>query len=143
MTKFKVDLDGADEKADHASAAEPSSADAIGAEVAEGAEGAPRSGGDAVAVAATIGVVVIGAAVIEAALIPAIVIGAAAALAPKYLPKLGERLQPLFNSTVRGTYKLGRKARSAVGEARERMNDIAAEVHAEETAVATGAAAAA
>jgi Sec-independent protein translocase protein TatA len=41
-------------------------------------------------------------------------------------------LQPLFNSTVRSAYKLGRKAQSAVGEIQERVNDITAEVKAEE-----------
>jgi hypothetical protein len=85
----------------------------------------------------TVGVVVVGAAVLEAAWIPAILLGAAAAVAPRYLPKLGERVQPLFNSTVRGAYKLGRRARSAVGEVREQMSDIAAEVDAEDVAVAS------
>lgn len=36
------------------------------------------------------------------ALIPGLVIGDAAVLAPKYLPRLRRRMQPLFNSTVRG-----------------------------------------
>jgi hypothetical protein len=43
-------------------------------------------------------------------------------------------LQPLFNSAVRGAYKVGRKARSAFGEIQERVNDITAEVKAEEAA---------
>ena len=86
--------------------------------------------------AATIGVVVVGAALIEAAVIPAILIGAAAALAPKYFPKLFERMQPMFHSAVRGAYKIGRKAKSAVGEVKEQMSDIAAEVDAEEVAKA-------
>jgi hypothetical protein len=85
----------------------------------------------------TVGVVVVGAALIETAWIPGILLGAAAAIAPKYLPRLGERVQPLFNSTVRGAYKLGRKARSAVGEVREQMSDIAAEVDAEDVAAAS------
>jgi len=95
----------------------------------------PKS--DAVGVAAAIGVVVVGAAVIEVALVPAILVGAAAALAPKYLPNLGERMKPLMNSTVRGAVKLGRKARSAVNDAKERIGDISAEVHAEEAAAAS------
>ena len=127
MTKYKVEVNGAAQEAEHTPDAE---------------ETAAAPAGDATAVAATVGVVVIGAAVLEAALIPAILVGAAAALAPKYLPRLGERLQPLFNTTVRGAYKLGRKARSAVGEAQERLHDIAAEVHAEEAAAAEGAPAA-
>jgi uncharacterized membrane protein len=51
--------------------------------------------------AATIGVIAAGVALLEVALIPGMVIGGAAVLAPKYLPKLGRRLQPLFNSTAR------------------------------------------
>jgi uncharacterized membrane protein len=60
---------------------------------------------DFVTTAATIGVITAGAALFEVALIPGIVIGGAAVLAPKLAPrrlrKLGRRLQPLFNSTVR------------------------------------------
>lgn len=87
---------------------------------------------EAMSAAATVGVVVIGAAMVEAALIPAILIGAAAALAPKFLPTLGIRIQPLFDSTVRGAVKMGRKARTAVGQAQERIGDISAEVAAKE-----------
>ena len=97
---------------------------------------APRS--DATATAAAIGVVVIGAAIVEVALVPAILVGAAAALAPKFLPNLGDRMKPLADSTVRGAVKLGRKARSAFAEAGERIGDISAEVHAEEAAAAAG-----
>lgn len=128
MSKHKVGLDGTQEEADHDNATTPES-DAPAAE-------AKSEGGNATTIAATLGVVVIGAAVLEAALIPGILVGAAAVFAPKYLPKLGDRLQPLFNSTVRGACKLGRKARSAYGEAQERIHDIAAEVHAEESAKA-------
>ena len=83
---------------------------------------------------ATIGVIGIAAALFDVALIPGIVIGVAAAYAPKYVPGLGDRLQPLFDYTVRGAYKVTRSARSAVAEAQERMHDIAAEVAAEEAA---------
>jgi uncharacterized membrane protein len=49
----------------------------------------------------TVGLSVLaGAALLEAALIPGIVIGGAAVLAPKVLPKLRRRLQPLFDTTV-------------------------------------------
>jgi uncharacterized membrane protein len=41
--------------------------------------------------------VLVGAALFEAALIPGMAIGAAAVLAPGYLPKLRRRLQPLFD----------------------------------------------
>jgi hypothetical protein len=128
MSKHKVGLNGTDEEAEQGAATLPPEADATATK---------PEGANAVTIAATLGVVVVGAAVLEAALIPGILVGAAAAFAPKYVPKIGERLQPLFNSTVRGACKLGRKARSAYGEAQERIHDIAAEVHAEETAKAT------
>src|SRR5271154_5374742 len=56
---------------------------------------------DFVTAAATIGVVAAGVALFEVALIPGMVIGGAAVLAPKYLPKLRRRMQPLFNAAVR------------------------------------------
>jgi uncharacterized membrane protein len=46
-----------------------------------------------VATAATVGVVAAGVALLEVALIPGMVIGAAAVLAPNYLPRLGRRLR--------------------------------------------------
>ena len=118
MSKFKVDVNAGTGQAEQTSA--PSAEETV------------QSSEDFGAQVATIGVVAIGVAVISAELLPGVVIGVAAALAPKYLPKLGTRLQPLFNSTVRGAYKLGRKAQSAVGEIQERVNDITAEVKAEE-----------
>ena len=128
MGKFKVDVNAGE----HAkTAAEP----VEGAETEhEEAETASSSGPDFVTTATTIGVVAVAAAIVDVALIPGLVIGVAAAFAPKFVPKLGERLEPLFNSTVRGAYKMTRKARSAVAEAQERMNDIAAEVDAEAVA---------
>ncbi len=50
--------------------------------------------GDFVTVAATIGVIAAGVALFEVALIPGMAIGAAAVLAPKYVPKLRRRLRP-------------------------------------------------
>jgi hypothetical protein len=61
--------------------------------------------------AATVAVVGVGAAAFEAALLPGIVLGAAAAWLPKYVPSIGEALNPLFRSTVRGAYKLSQKTR--------------------------------
>jgi hypothetical protein len=126
MGKYKVKLSEGSAFADHEHVAESEDEN----------ESPVRNGDDFPSKVATIGVVVVGAALLETALIPGILIGAAAALAPRYLPKFGERIQPLFNTTVRGAYKLGRKARSAVGEVREQMSDIAAEVEAEEVAAA-------
>jgi len=42
---------------------------------------------------------------------------------------MGETLNPLFRSTVRGVYKMGHKAREMVAEAQEQVQDIVAEVH--------------
>jgi CBS domain-containing protein len=72
--------------------------------------------GRPLAAAATVAVVGIGAAVFEAALLPGIVLGAAAAWLPRYFPKVGEALNPLFRSTVRGAYKIGQQTRKMAAE---------------------------
>jgi hypothetical protein len=133
VSKFKADVSigGAGKSA--AAAAEPAEAETGAAQT----DGAETSLGTTVA---TIGVIGVAAALFDIALIPGIIIGVAAAYAPKYVPGLGDRLQPLFNYTVRGAYKMTRSARSAVAEAQERVHDIAAEVAAEEAAEANGAA---
>jgi Protein of unknown function (DUF5132) len=87
---------------------------------------------EAVTVAATVGVVTVGVALFEVALLPGMVIGVAAMLAPKYVPKVGAALTPMFKSTVRGAYKFGQKTREMVAEAKEQVHDIVAEVHAED-----------
>jgi hypothetical protein len=86
---------------------------------------------------ATVVVVAAGAALFEAALLPGIVIGVAAMAAPKYFPKLANALGPVFKSTVRGTFKLAQKSKEALAEAHEHVNDIVAEVRAEETSNVT------
>jgi uncharacterized membrane protein len=53
------------------------------------------------AVAATIGVVGAGAVLLEAALAPSLLLFGAAALAPRYAPKLRRRLQPLLKPSRR------------------------------------------
>jgi hypothetical protein len=85
-----------------------------------------------VATVATVAVVGVGAAIFEAALLPGLVLGVAAMWAPQYFPKMGEALNPLFRSTVRGAYKLGNKTREMMAEAQEQVHDIVAEVHAED-----------
>jgi hypothetical protein len=93
------------------------------------------SGGDdrsaVIATAATVAVVGIGAAAFEAALLPGIILGVAAMWLPQHFPKLGEALNPLFRTTVRGACKLSKKTKEMMAEAHEQVNDIAAEVHAE------------
>jgi Protein of unknown function (DUF5132) len=81
---------------------------------------------------ATVVVVAAGAALFEAALLPGLVLGVAAMAAPKYLPKLAGALTPIFKSTVRGTFKLAQKSKEAFAEAHEHVNDIVAEVRAED-----------
>jgi hypothetical protein len=89
---------------------------------------------------ATVVVVAAGAALFEAALLPGLVLGVAAMAAPKYLPKLASSLNPLFKSTVRGTYKFAQKSKEMFAEAREQVHDVVAEVKAEnETAANSGA----
>lgn len=83
------------------------------------------------ATVATIGVVGVGVAVMEAALLPGVVLGVAAVAAPKYLPRLGSAMAPLFRSAVRGVYMAGRKTREVVAEAQEHVSDIVAEVDSE------------
>lgn len=135
VSKFKVDVNAGNGQAkpEAASAPEESETEAPSSAAAEV---------DFLTTATTIGVVGVAAALIDVALIPGIIIGVAAAFAPKYVPKLGDRLQPLFNTTVRGAYKLTRKARVAVAEAQERFHDLAAEVDAEHVAEAKAAPAA-
>src|SRR5260370_15400485 len=65
---------------------------------------------------ATVGLIGLGVALFEASLIPGMIIGVAAALAPKYAPRLTDSLRPLFKSTVRGAYKGGQKTREAVAD---------------------------
>ncbi|HTC09034.1 MAG TPA: DUF5132 domain-containing protein [Acetobacteraceae bacterium] len=112
---------------------EPHSTTTENAEPSTKPNGAAWACDDFTTKAATVGVIFVGAALIEAALIPGMVIGAAAALAPKFIPQIGATLQPLFRSAVRGAYKVGRKAREAAAEAHEQVQDIVAEVHAEAT----------
>jgi hypothetical protein len=114
--------------------------DADDAQPAAPRNGAGWAGNDFTTKAATVGVIVVGAALIEAALIPGMVIGAAAVLAPKYVPQIGGALQPMFRSAVRGAYRFGRKAREAAAEAHEHVQDIMAEVHAEDAPATTAAA---
>jgi hypothetical protein len=127
VTKSKADVNvgsGATNAASASSAVEHADTEA-GA--TEPASGEPSLG----TTVATIGVIGVAAALFDVALIPGIVIGVAAAYAPKYVPGLGDRLESLFNSTVRGAYKMTRSARSAVAGAQKRVHDIAAKEAAE------------
>jgi Protein of unknown function (DUF5132) len=89
---------------------------------------------------ATVVVVAAGAALFETALLPGLVLGVAAMAAPKYLPRIAGALNPLFKSTVRGTYKLAQKSKEMFAEAHEQVHDIVAEVKAEKDGVGTSGA---
>lgn len=91
---------------------------------------------DIVMTAATVAVVGVGVAVFEAALLPGVVLGVAAMLVPRVLPSVGQAVNPLFRSTVRGAYKLGQKTKEMVAEAQEHVHDIVAEAKAEDQAPA-------
>jgi hypothetical protein len=84
-----------------------------------------------VATVATVAVVGVGVAVFEAALLPGVILGAAAVLAPKFVPQLGSALNPLFKSAVRGAYKISQKTKEFMAETHEHVQDIVAEVDAE------------
>lgn len=111
---------------------DPSHSDGVAAQVDDDQE----NGGLNKTVAA-VAVVAVGAALFEAALLPGIAVGVAAVAAPKYFPKLAGALNPLFKSTVRGTYKLAQRSKEMFAEAHEQVNDIVAEVKAENEAQAT------
>jgi hypothetical protein len=125
MTKIKLNGDAKVEEAEISAEHDLAEAEAATA---------PQVRDTALATAATVGVVAVGAVIFEAALIPGLVLGVAAVLAPQYLPKIGSALTPVFRSTVRGAYRLGQKSREAIAEAQEHFHDIAAEVNAEDTA---------
>ena len=126
MPKAKVEGNG------HEAAPPPvDGAESEAIEQAHEATEADPDRSDLVATVTTVAVVGVGAAVFEAALLPGLVLGVAAMWLPQYFPRMGEALNPLVRSTVRGAYKLSHKTREMMAEAQEQFHDIAAEVHAE------------
>jgi hypothetical protein len=90
-----------------------------------------RSQHEAMTVAATVGIVAVGAALFEVALLPGIALGVAAMLAPKYVPKMGAALTPVFRSTVRGAYKFGQRPAKWWRRPRSRSTTSSPRCHAE------------
>jgi len=82
--------------------------------------------------AATVVAVAAGAALFETALLPGLALGVVAIAAPKYVSRLARAITPMFRSTVRATYQLARKPGEAFAEAQHQINDIIAEVRAED-----------
>jgi hypothetical protein len=82
--------------------------------------------------AATVVAVAAGAALFETALLPGLALGVAAIAAPKYVSRLARAITPMFKSTIRATYQLAKKPGEAFAEAQHQINDIIAEVRAED-----------
>jgi hypothetical protein len=97
-----------------------------------GQETAKRQNGWINKTAATVVAVAAGAALFEAALLPGPALGVTAIAAPKYVSRLARAITPMFRSTVRATYKLAKKPGEALAEAQHQINDIIAEVRAED-----------
>jgi hypothetical protein len=90
--------------------------------------------------ALTVAAVGVAAALIETELIPGMLIGVAAMLAPNLLPKVGNGLRPLIKSAVRAGYSVTERAKETFAEAGEQLQDIVAEVKAEQNGAAHAAA---
>ena len=84
---------------------------------------------------ATVAVVGLGVALIELELIPGMLIGVAAMMAPKLLPRLGNAMRPLVKSAMRAGYALAERTKETLAEAGEQLQDIGAEVRAEQASV--------
>jgi Protein of unknown function (DUF5132) len=80
--------------------------------------------GTAIAVTA----VGIGAVAFEAALLPGVILGVAAMWLPH---DVRQAFAPLAKSAVRGVYKIGQKSKELIADVQEQMQDIVAEVDAE------------
>jgi hypothetical protein len=96
-----------------------------------GSESSHRSGGVAETLAA-VAVIGIGAALIEVEWIPGILIGIGAMLAPKLIPGLADAMKPVVRTAIRSGYLAAMKTREVVAEAKEQVEDIVAEVRAEQ-----------
>jgi hypothetical protein len=80
--------------------------------------------GTAIAVTA----VGIGTVAFEAALLPGVILGVAAMWLPH---DVRQAFAPLAKSAVRGVYKIGRKSKELIADVEEQIQDIVAEVDAE------------
>ena len=87
---------------------------------------------DMMAKAATIAAVGVGVALISSELLPGMLIGVAAAL----LPGVGPKMRPFLKSTVKAGFSAVRKTREMIAEASEQVQDMIAEVQAEDEAPA-------
>jgi hypothetical protein len=70
----------------------------------------------------------IGAVAFEAALLPGVILGVAAMWLPH---DVRQAFAPLAKSTVRGVYRIGQKSKELIADVQEQIQDIVAEVDAE------------
>ena len=90
----------------------------------------PHSGISGTAIAVT--AVGIGAVAFEAALLPGVILGVAAMWLPH---DVRQAFAPLAKSTVRGVYRIGQKSKELIADVQEQIQDIVAEVDAENARV--------
>lgn len=76
--------------------------------------------------------VAVATAIIEAELLPAVLIGAGATLLPRLVPGAGDVLRPMLRSAVRFGVAAFSKAQQWAAEASEEVQDVMAEIRAEE-----------
>ena len=81
------------------------------------------------------GAVGVGVAFIEEELLGGVLLGAAAALTPNLLPRLGRALRPVLKGVIRAGYGFVETTREALAEAGEQFEDVVAEVRSERTPV--------
>ena len=81
---------------------------------------------------ATVAAVGVAAALIEVDWIPGLLLGAAATMAPNLLPAIGRGLRPVVKGALRAGYSIAEKTRETVAQASEGLQDMVAEVRAEQ-----------
>jgi len=91
----------------------------------------PNGVGEQMATAAVVG---LGVAALEVELLPGLLLGVGAMLAPKVFPVLGSVVRPLAKTVIRLGYSLVSTTQSVVAEAGEQIQDMVAEVQAEQRA---------
>jgi hypothetical protein len=87
-----------------------------------------RRNGTVTATAVTVAAVGIGAAAWEAALLPGVILGVAAMWPPH---DVRQAFGPLVRSTARNVYRIGARAKELIADVQEQIQDIVAEVDAE------------
>jgi hypothetical protein len=97
-------------------------------EVAITDDGAKPRYASGIATAVTVAAVGIGAVALETALLPGVILGVAAMWLPH---DVRQAFGPLARSTARGVYRIGEKTKELIADVRKEIEDIVAEVDAE------------